>query len=511
MPSADTAELQERLFHETVLARQRVYAVRPPTPLERIEIPDGPTVFVKREDLEPMHAYKWRGAYNRMATLSPEDRAKGVVCASAGNHAQGVAIAARRLGCRATIFMPLPTPRMKRLAVARHGGDAVEIRLVGDTYDEASAAAQAHCGATGGVFVHPYDDILTMAGQGTLADEVVMSGEGPFDAVFLQIGGGGMCAAVANYLKRFWPEIRAIGVEGEGQAGMSAALLAGAPVALPRVDIFCDGTAVKKVGELTFPLCRDLLDDLMTVSNIEVCSALRYLWDTRRAVVEPAGALGLAGVLARREQWKGRKVLCVASGANLDFAQLALIAAEAGLEGKVRRHVRFAIPERPGGLGELLGAALHDVNILDFQYGKTGPATGHPVIGFDATTPEFAALHERFRALGVACEDITAHEDVDFRIIRYDPSHFRQPLFIRLAFPERAGALGEFLRLIEGTASICYFNYLYTGEREGRALLGLEFASHADRERLPAVLDASPRFRSAWAPVEDEVLERILR
>ncbi len=511
MPATSpTHALQDRLFHETVLARARVYAVRPPTPLDAIDLGDNLKIWVKREDLGPMHAYKWRGAYNRMATLTVEERARGVVCASAGNHAQGVAIAAQKLGCRATIYMPLPTPQMKRSAVAEHGGDAVEIILVGDTFDEASAAAQKACLEKGATFVHPYDDLYTMAGQGTLADEIIMSGQGPFDVAYLPIGGGGMCAAVACYLKRFWPNIHIVGVEGEGQASMKAAVAAGEPVALKTLDIFCDGTAVRKAGAQTFPLCRDLVDEFITVSNAQVCSAIRLFWDKRRAIVETAGALGLAGLLSQREQLKGKKALTITSGANLDFAHLAVIAAEAGANGKVRRHIRFTVPERSGGLLGLVETALGDVDIMDFQYGKTHDRTAHPVLGFDASDAEFAALHQRLNQAGIPHQDISGHEDVDFRILRYDPATFRNPLFIRLGFPERAGALRDFLTLIRGTANICYFNYLHTGERVGRALLGFEFEKPKGKAQFLALLQHSDRFRDAYSPVEAGVLARIL-
>lgn len=507
---APTQALQDRLFHETVLARARVYAVRGPTPLDAVDLGEGLQAFVKREDLAPMHAYKWRGAFNRMATLTPQQRANGVVCASAGNHAQGVAIAAKKLGCHATIYMPLPTPLMKRQAVAEHGGDAVEVILVGDTFDEASAAAKQACAKQGATFVHPYDDLYTMAGQGTLADEIIMSGQGPFNVAFLPIGGGGMCAAVACYLKRFWPEIRIVGVEGEGQASMKAAVAAGQPVDLKTLDIFCDGTAVRKAGAETFPLCRDLVDEFITVSNAQVCSAIRLFWDKRRAVVETAGALGLAGLLSQRGRLKGQKALTITSGANLDFAQLAVIAAEAGADGRVRRHIRFTLPEQSGGLLHLLESALPGVDIMDFQYGKTHDSAGHPVLGFDASDAEFAALHLRLSQAGIPYRDISDHADVDFRIIRYDPGTFKNPMFIRLGFPERAGALRDFLRLIRGTANICYFNYLFTGERVGRALLGFEFEKPEGKAQLLALLQNSDRFREAYAPVEAEVLGRML-
>ena len=222
--------LLEPLYNEILLARQRVYAVREATPLEQVDIGSDIEVWVKREDIPPIHAYKWRGAYNKMATLTDEQRARGVVCASAGNHAQGVAIAAQKLGCHATIFMPEPTPLMKRQAVALHGGSHVTVKLIGDTYDEASDAAKAYASDHDAAFVHPYDDLATMGGQGTIADEVVMSGVGPFDAAYLQIGGGGMAAAVGAWLKKMMPGIRIIGVEGVGQASMKAAIEHGGPV-----------------------------------------------------------------------------------------------------------------------------------------------------------------------------------------------------------------------------------------------------------------------------------------
>jgi len=252
------------------MARKRVYAVGQPTPLERLDLPLGAEVHLKREDLSPIHAYKWRGAYNRMAQLSDAERSAGAVCGSAGNHAQGVALAAARLGVHAKIFMPTSTPRMKQLSVNKHGGEHAEVVLVGDSYSDAAGAAQADAAESGRTFVHAYDDLGTMGGQGTLADEVVMSGAGPFDLAYLQIGGGGMAAAVSCWLKAYYPDIRIVGVEGVEQASMKAAIAAGQPVELDRVDVFCDGTAVRKAGVHTMPLCAELLDDIITVTNEEV-------------------------------------------------------------------------------------------------------------------------------------------------------------------------------------------------------------------------------------------------
>jgi len=254
----------DRLFEEILTARERVYGVGDPTPLQQLPLSQvDADVWVKREDLGPIKAYKWRGAYNAMAALSPEQRAKGIVAASAGNHAQGVALAAKALECQATIFMPRSTPEVKQREVQRFGCDHVEIRLIGDTYDDAGIAAREHCDQTSEIYIHPYDDFAVMGGQGTLADEVVMSGEGPFDRVYVAIGGGGLAAALACWLKRYWPEIKIYGVEGLQQASMKAALENGAPVQLDYVDVFCDGTAVRKAGANTYEYCRDLLDGVV--------------------------------------------------------------------------------------------------------------------------------------------------------------------------------------------------------------------------------------------------------
>jgi len=501
--------LRDKLFQEILHARQRVYAVRPPTPLERLEV-EGLDVWVKREDVPPIHAYKWRGAYNCMASLPDGQRSRGVVCASAGNHAQGVAVAANKLGCDATIFMPRPTPLMKREAVALHGGERVAIELVGDTYDDAANAARQHADDAGLVFVHPYDDLTTMGGQGTIADEVVMSGEGPFDVAYLQIGGGGMASAVACWLKHYWPGIHIVGVEGEGQASMAAAVAKGGPVQLDDLDIFCDGTAVRKVGALTYPLCAELVDEFLTVSNEQVCSAIRRFWGWRRQIVEPAGAIGLAGLLSQRDKLQGRRALAVMCGANMDFSQLAVIAAEAGIGGEIRRHIRFEMSEQPGAMLALLHDALEGCNIVDFQYGKTHASSGHPVIGFDAPPEVIALVHERCRAKGIGYQDISAHADVDFRIVKYDPETFERPYFFRYDFPERQGALHEFLELVRPHANVCYFNYAYTGERVGRALVGLEFSSDDARGAFVRLMKEDDRLRHMHHDLPAEALERML-
>jgi threonine dehydratase len=238
----DNLPLDRRLRQETLLARERVYRFGPPTPMERLILPgDGPEIWVKREDLSAVKCYKWRGACNHLAQLTAAERGRGVITASAGNHAQGVALAARTLGIAARIYMPRSTPRVKQSAVAQHGGEFVQILLAGDSYDDAVAAARADERTSGSTYVHAYDDLRVMAGQGTMADEVVLSGHGPFDAAYLQIGGGGMASAVSNWLKTYWPQMEVVGVEGVGQASMKAALAAGANGRLAGREIVLDG------------------------------------------------------------------------------------------------------------------------------------------------------------------------------------------------------------------------------------------------------------------------------
>ncbi|MEM8736571.1 MAG: pyridoxal-phosphate dependent enzyme [Planctomycetota bacterium] len=504
------AELHERLFREILLARQRVYAVRPPTPLEQVDVGFDADVWIKREDQPPIHSYKWRGAFNHIAALDPERRNCGVVAASAGNHAQGVALAAAEMDCSATIFMPRPTPQMKQIAVGQHGGSNVTVHLEGDTYDEAFAAAKRFASEADQTFVHPYDDLLTMGGQGTLADEVVMSGTGGFDVAYLQIGGGGMAAAVACWLKHYMPDIRIVGVEGAGQASMKHAVELNAPADLPELDIFCDGTAVRRAGNLTFPLCRELIDEFITVTNQQVCNAIRCFWTWRRRVVEPSGAIGLAGMLSQREAIAGKRVLTVTCGANMDFSQLAVIGSETGIGGRSRHHFRFRIDQRRGSLLQLLNQALSECNIVEFQYGKSEPEVAYPIIGFDATAEVLRDVVEKCRQLRVPVEDISGSEDVHFRAIRFEPGLFANPLLLNYEFPERAGALHEFLERIQNSANLCYFNYKYSGEGVGRSMLGLEFDSSDDRAHFLTQLSQDDQLRGRYHLLDDSVVGRIL-
>lgn len=514
MQREGTLPLDRQLRLEILFARERVYRFGQPTPLERLTPPGpepGPEIWVKREDLSPVKSYKWRGACNRMAVLTPEEAARGVVTASAGNHAQGVALAAKALGVPARIFMPRSTPRVKQEAVRRHGGDRVEIVLAGDSYDEAVTAARESERATGAAYVHAYDDLRVMAGQGTLADEVVLSGHGPFDAAFLQIGGGGMAAGVSAWLKTYWPRVELVGVEGAGQASMKAGLEAGKPVSLERLDIFCDGTAVRKAGELPFQICRETLDRVETVTNAEVCHAIRVLWEGLRCVSEPSGALGLAAVLKNRAALAGKRVLVVISGANVDFLQLGLIAQSETSSGAASRTLRVRIPERPGAMLELLDACFEGVNITDFQYGKMDEREAWPAFTVDSEDPAAVeALPARLDAAGFVWEDLTDAIDIAFRAIPLRGDLLTCPAFLRLDFYERPGALHDFLdKLVRGRANLCYFNYRQSGERIGRALIGLDFPDTATRDAVLAAIPGQGEGYRSCKPVDEAAGRRL--
>ncbi len=507
----------DQLFDEILAARERVYALGSVTPLQPLDIPfSSCEVWVKREDLGPIKAYKWRGAYNAMAALSESQRDKGIVTASAGNHAQGIALAANELRCSAVIYMPRATPEVKRSEVKRIGAEMVEIKLVGDSYDEAAEAARVHCEQCGGVYVHPYDDLLVMGGQGTLADEIVMSGSGPFDRVYVAIGGGGLAAALSCWLKKYWPGVKVFGVEGVDQASMTAALEAGKPVSLDYVDVFCDGTAVRKVGTNTYNYCSKLLDGMITVTNDDVCHAIRTLWESARIIPEPSGAMSLAGLQRHSDECvvePGEKVLCIVSGANMDFAQLGAIAHRAGIGSKHRRFLRVPIPQGRGTLVDFLSQLPKEISIIDLQYGMIDSEVQYPVLGLIGSDQDYHDLDLVIHQRGVSASDVSRDEDVDYRIINYTAECFSYPLFVNIEFPERAGSLLQFMGEVKDLASLCYFNYAYSGERVGRALVGMEFDTEDARqiclEQITSMPTADSGCIRAVREVSDETFLRL--
>ncbi len=503
----------DQLVEEILRARTRVYRAGQPTPLQPIRLPNtGPCeVFVKREDLGPINAYKWRGAYNAVAVYHEQTGCRTVVAASAGNHAQGVARAARLIGIQAKIFMPLSAPRVKQEAVRQHGGDRVEVILTGDTYNEADLAAREFATEHKLTYIHPFDDLYTMAGQATIADEIMLSGTMP-DIVFVQIGGGGMAGAVSCWLKKHRPDMRIIGVEGSGQASMKASVEAGKPVTLDTVDPFCDGTAVARPGDLPFALCRQYIDEFITVTNDEVSAAIQRMWEGLRVIPEPSGAMGLAGLIqyaaAHPAAVENKKLLCICCGANMDFSKLAQISRAAAIGTHHRRYIRFHLSEKSGSMLELLDRYFIDIAVGEFLYGKVDPVDAWPIIAVEAEVERLDRFEQELTADGMEFEEVTQAADVRYRIINYNPALFRNPLLLHIEFPERKGALRDFMRKVSGLANVCYFNYTYSGEAVGHTLMGFEFDSPAARDSF---LSAIGETRVSIRPVDAATAERILQ
>jgi threonine dehydratase len=363
-------------------AAARVAAVVRRTPLEhsdRLSAALGVPVLLKREDLQVCRSYKVRGAYNLISSLEPDERARGVVCASAGNHGQGVAHACAALGITGTVFLPANTPRQKRQRIAALGGAAVEPVVIGSSYDEAGAAALAEAERSGAVYVHPFDDPRTIAGQGTVAVE--LAGQAAdLDTVVVPVGGGGLAAGVALWLRRHRPEVRLVGAEPAGAASMTAALAAGGPVALDEVDTFVDGAAVGRVGDRTFPLVRDLFDEVVTVPEGAVCTEMLDLYQSEGIIAEPAGALASAAARTRLGRAPAGPVACIVSGGNNDVSRYAEIVERSLLHEGLRHYFLVTFPQEPGALRHFLDDVLEqDEDIVLFEYVKknnreTGPA-----------------------------------------------------------------------------------------------------------------------------------------
>ncbi len=471
-----------KLLNLITKARSNIYQLSAATPLEYHPLEGGGTLMLKREDLSPVHSYKWRGAYNFMASQLPSTLAKGVVTASAGNHAQGVALSAARLGVKARITMPTTVARMKAHEVRRLGGDAVDIVITGDTFDDARRAAGTAALELGMLYVPPYDHPLVVAGQGTIGDELLMGSIWP-DVVFLQIGGGGFAAGVAAFLKANVPDITIIGVEGEGQASMQASVNAGHLITLPQVDVFCDGTAVKRVGGYTYEVCRRFIDKYVTVSNDDVCAGIQKIWELARTIAEPSGALGVAAYLKMQDEFVGKNVACVVSGANMDFTRLTWIAGRASIGATLKRCYEIDVPERAGSMLQLLNDISElQLNIEDFLYGKYEAENAHPILGCKGTPQMLDALETLLKEKKYTFTNVTNREDVAFKIINYNTNLWNNPLTALIQFPERPGALLEFMADVSKLSNICYFNYSNSGEMVGRALMGFEFDTLDERK-----------------------------
>lgn len=495
----------DTLWAEIEAARHRVYRADHATPCEAVALPDARTLWLKREDTSRVHSYKWRGAFNKLACLIEQGFRGTVVAASAGNHAQGVALAAQTMEVPAVVYMPRTTPLLKQEAVRRLGGSWVEVRLIGDRYDQAAQAAREFVAANDCEYLHPFDDLQVIAGQATMALEI--ADESAPDLVLLEIGGGGMAAGVAAVVRRRFPAAKIVGVEVVGQNSMQQSLRAGQPITLPQVTRFCDGTAVATPGQWTFALCRELLDDVWVVDERQVCTAIEWLWNERRVVVEPSAGIGVAAALATDRHPSfgdatiqaaytalglppSARLLTVLSGANVDFLTLPLIARKGRLSPKERRYYCFEIPERSGTLIGLLDQFLADINIIDFQYGKTDARRAFPVIGVEAFPSELTQLEAKLSRSPLHFQSVTNATAVEYRVVPFQPSLANLPVFATVEFPDRPGALSEFMRQIVGLTNVCYFNYTETGQSIEQALMGFEFSDAPQRESFLSTVAA---------------------
>ena len=436
----------------------------------------GNRLLLKREDLQPVFSFKLRGAYNKMARLAPAKLAKGVITASAGNHAQGVALAAQKLGCRAVIVMPVTTPRIKVDAVAQRGATVV---LRGDTYAEALAHAMKMRRRLGLTFVHPYDDPEVIAGQGTIGMEILRQHARQIHAVFVPVGGGGLISGIAAYIKRVRPSVRIIGVEPTDADAMARSLKARRRVVLDHVGLFADGVAVKQVGEETFRLARELVDEMVLVDTDEICAAIKDVFEDTRVVLEPAGALAIAGAKAwvAKRGARGKTLVAVASGANTNFDRLRFVAEQAELGEHREAVLVVTIPERRGSFRRFC-EALGGRNITEFNYRMSGPDAAHIFVGVSVNgREEHARLARRLARAGCRTLDLSDNEIAKSHVrhmVGGRAGLAKNELLYRFEFPERQGALMKFLRSMNPSWNISLFHYRNHGADHGRVLVGMQ-------------------------------------
>lgn len=457
----------------------KVYDVAVESPLEAAPLLSqriSNTVMLKREDTQPVFSFKLRGAYNKMANLPPAALARGVIAASAGNHAQGVALAASRLGCRAVIVMPTTSPQLKIDAVRRLGGEVV---LAGESFTDAYLHSQTLQKQQKLTFVHPFDDPDVIAGQGTVGMEILRQHPGPIEAVFVAIGGGGLIAGVATYIKQLRPDIKVIGVQTEDSDAMVRSVRAGRRVRLNDVGLFSDGTAVKQVGAETFKLTRKYVDDFVVVNTDAISAAIKDVFQDTRSVLEPAGALALAGAkqYAAERKLKGKTLVAITSGANMNFDRLRFVSERAEV-GEMREAV-FAVtmPEQRGSFRrfcELVG----DRSVTEFNYRISDAQRAHVFVGLQVSSPaEPDKIAANFRRNGFDTLDLTHDEMAKTHLRHMVGGHSplaQNELLYRFEFPERPGALMRFLNAMKPEWNISLFHYRNQGADYGRILIGIQ-------------------------------------
>ncbi|MEH1913835.1 threonine ammonia-lyase, biosynthetic [Nostoc sp.] len=471
----------------------RVYDVAQETPLEyapNLSARLNNQLLLKREDMQSVFSFKLRGAYNKMVQLPPDILAKGVIAASAGNHAQGVALAAQRLGTKAIIVMPVTTPQVKVDAVRMRGGVVV---LYGNTYDDAYSYARELEVEKGLTFIHPFDDPHVIAGQGTIGMEILRQHQQPIHAIFVAIGGGGLISGIGAYVKRLRPEIKIIGVEPVDADAMSQSLKAGHRVRLSQVGLFADGVAVREVGEETFRLCQQYVDEIILVDTDDTCAAIKDVFEDTRSILEPAGALAIAAAkaYAEREQIEGQTLIAVACGANMNFDRLRFVAERA--EFGERREAIFAvtIPEQRGSIRQFC-ECIGNRNLTEFNYRIADEKTAHIFVGVQIQNRADAIkMVETFEANGFETLDLTDDELTKLHLRHMVGGHSplaNNELLYRFEFPERPGALMKFVTSMNPAWNISLFHYRNNGSDYGRIVVGIQVPPH-EMEEWQAFVD----------------------
>ena len=471
----------------------RVYDVAIESPLEpapNLSARTGNTVLLKREDMQPVFSFKLRGAYNKMAQLTPMQLKRGVITASAGNHAQGVALSAQKLGCKAVIVMPATTPQIKIQAVASRGAKVV---LDGDSYSDAYQHALELEKKDKLTFVHPYDDPDVIAGQGTIAMEILRQHTQPIHAIFVAIGGGGLISGVAAYVKQLRPEIRIIGVQPVDSDAMYRSVKAKRRITLDHVGLFADGVAVKQVGTETFRLCRKLVDEIVLVDTDATCAAIKDVFEDTRSILEPAGALAIAGakLYAARKKLKGETLVAIASGANMNFDRLRFVAERAEIGEQREAILAVTIPETPGSFRKFC-ALLGKRNITEFNYRYADPKAAQVFVGIQVRNQsETAELVDKLRHNKLATLNLSDNEMAKLHLRHLVGGHapeVKYEIMFRFEFPERPGALMNFLNSMSHNWNISLFHYRNHGADYGRVLVGMQVPHH-DKKALKTFLD----------------------
>ena len=464
-----------KMNYLTKILNATVYDVAVKTPLDEATALSkryGAKFLLKREDLQPVHSYKIRGAYNKMSQLSPEELAKGVICASAGNHAQGVALSAKKLGVKATIVMPVTTPEIKTAAVKAYGASIV---LYGDSYSDTYEELHRQIDAYGYTYIAPFDDPDVIAGQGTVGKEILDDAGRDLDAIYVPVGGGGLAAGVSAYVKAVRPWVKVYGVEPEDSDCMYRSLKAGRRVTLETPGLFADGVCVKEPGRETFRLCRKHLDGIVRVSTAETCAAIKDIFESTRAVCEPAGALALAA--AKKTARKGDCCVAVVSGANMNFDRIRFVSELTEL-GEGREAIfDCAIPERPGSFSKFI-ARLGKHAVTEFNYRMSEGLLAHVFVGVAVkNADERKAIQKSFRSAGFHCIDLSdnvlAKEHVRY-MVGGRAANISDEIVYTFEFPERPGALMDFLKVIAGRWNISLFHYRNHGADHGKVLAGFQ-------------------------------------